>query len=527
MARRVLPSIVLLAAILHGVGIARSSLPAQDGLKFLRVARQFHAENWMSVVRGSDQHPLYPALIAVAQPCVALGMGPSPDSWRLSAQVVSALASIALLIPLFLLARALFGGTTAAMTALLYVLLPLPAEIGHDTLSDPLALLGFTTALWLGHRTLRTRGVGSAIGCGFAAGLGYLARPEVAIVPLAVVVTAFTQFAIWTGSAARSVHAPRVRIAIPALSIAFLTMVGSYAIVKGEVSEKLALRRGVAIPSPHDAASRNERRLPPGLDDARWDFSAKEESGHPTRLSFPQAVTKLGARWSEAMGLLLVPLTIWGVWRSRSIAGWRLLGVYSVLFVVVLVRHAITFGYLSSRHTLSLVIVALPFASAGILACVRTVRDWREYRSPGSVTRTNCVRIAALIAMIAIAISVQFHHSLHPSRWGHGEAGRWLSAHAGTAEKVLDTRGWATFVSGRTGHDYWHVKQALSDPALSYVVVGEDERNAASPRAETLRAILAYAAEPIASFPEREGGTNVGVRVYRFQPPADWKGMRP
>ena len=106
-------------------------------------------------------------------------------------------------------------------------------------------------------------------------------------------------------------------------------------------------------------------------------------------------------------------------------------------------------------------------------------------------------------------------------------AGRWLAAHANGSEKVLDTRGWATFVSRRPGLDYWHVRQALVDPSLAYVVVGEDERTAASGRGETLRALLAYAAEPSAEFPEREGGKSIGVRIYRFHPPADWRGMTP
>lgn len=201
--------------------------------------------------------------------------------------------------------------------------------------------------------------------------------------------------------------------------------------------------------------------------------------------------------------------------------------VYAGLFTLLLVRHAMMSGYLSSRHTLSLVILALPFAAAGILDCVRMVRAWREWRCPGSVEKTPALRVTAVAVMLTLAIAVQWHHAPHPSRWGHGEAGRWLALHAASAEKVLDTRGWATFVSGRTGLDYWHVKQALMDPALAYVVVGEDERTAPSGRGQTLRALLAYAAEPVAEFPEREGGKSIGVRVYRFHPPADWKGMTP
>ena len=50
--RRSLLAIVLLAAALHAVGIARTTLPAQDGLKFIRVARQFQDRPWADVVRG-------------------------------------------------------------------------------------------------------------------------------------------------------------------------------------------------------------------------------------------------------------------------------------------------------------------------------------------------------------------------------------------------------------------------------------------------------------------------------------------
>ena len=48
---------------------------------------------------------------------------------------------------------------------------------------------------------------------------------------------------------------------------------------------------------------------------------------------------------------------------------------------------------------------------------------------------------------------------------------------------VLDTRGWARFVSGQPGYDYWHVRQALTDSHLSYIIVGLDELEAQQPHA--------------------------------------------
>src|SRR5271157_6476492 len=66
--RRFRLAVVLLAAALLGISIARSLLPAQDGLKFIRIARQFQNDPWPDVVHGTDQHPLYPALIAAIKP---------------------------------------------------------------------------------------------------------------------------------------------------------------------------------------------------------------------------------------------------------------------------------------------------------------------------------------------------------------------------------------------------------------------------------------------------------------------------
>ncbi|MCU1376785.1 MAG: hypothetical protein JWO68_4071, partial [Actinomycetia bacterium] len=312
MPRRPLLAIAVLAAILHGVGIMRSPLPAQDGLKFLRVAREFHAKPWAQVVRGTDQHPLYPATIAAVQPLLRSFAGDGADSWRITAQVVSAMATLLLLLPLYALTRSLFDPATGLMAASLFVLLPLPFAVGHDTLSDPLALLCFATAMAFGAQALRSRSMRAALGCGLASGVGYLARPEVAIAPLAVIVAGLAPDAILLLRGRLAGRVMRLRSLAP-LPIAFLAMVGSYALVKGEVSEKLALRRSVAISSVHDAPSSDRPELPPGLSDPRWDFSAKEES-QAGRLGVGAAVVRLLARWSEAMGLILVPLAIFGVW---------------------------------------------------------------------------------------------------------------------------------------------------------------------------------------------------------------------
>jgi Dolichyl-phosphate-mannose-protein mannosyltransferase len=545
--------IALLAATLHAAGIAAASLPAQDGLKFIRVARAFQTQPWADVVRGTDQHPLYPAFVAALEPAAALVAGHGPDTWRIAAQLVAAIAAVGLIWPLHGLARELFGLRVADLATLGFVLLPLPMAVGHDTLSDSLALAAFLVSLRLGLSLLRAGGWRAAIGCGLAAGLGFLARPEVLVAPVAVVAAG-----VWRSirvSTRREDLAPGTRpdpsvpfVSTPTRSLAprlgglavvFLAMVGGYALVKGEVSEKLALRSATSL-GPTVQRLRGARpvtnMLPLGLDDPRWDFSPKEEPARTPRRSVGEVAGDLVFHWSEGLGWILALFAVWGLVRDRTIrrrlagggpwpdadnAGRLLVLAYLVPFTLVLARHELTMGYLSHRHVLTLVMLSLPWAAAGVLVCAgRAAEVLRLGRRPAWVLATVAVALA-----VATGVTLQLRPS-HQSRWGHRKAGEWLGAHAGPGEAVLDTRGWAAFVSGRPSYDYWHVRQALSDKNLAYVVAGDDELRSGSRRAATLRALLAYAAEPVAGFPDRRGGHGVGVHVYRYHRPESWEGLR-
>jgi hypothetical protein len=545
--RRRLLAIVLLAGALHAVGITRTILPAQDGLKFIRVARQFQVSHATDVIRNSDQHPLYPALVALAEPCIAGFRGHGPDTWRIAAQVVAALASMTLLVPLYGLARSLFDDRIAALTVILYVSLPMPSEVGHDTLSDGLGLLATLAALWLGAAALATGDRRAFVGSGLAAGLGYLARPEVALVPLAVGITFLAGvrrpgvLTLTLGLGLR-----RGAFGLSMLGVAFLTLVGGYALVKGEVSEKLALRygTGTGLVQHRDLVRKAPQWLPPGLDDRRWDFSPKEEGASAEQPATAMAALRqLISRWAEGLGGFFGLFAVWGVVRARFVRDLiakeradeglsevappsrlrTLLTVYLVLFAAVLVRHVGMLGYVSDRHLLPMVAVALPWAAAGTYVCARGIAGvlgWPPRRAR---------RVGAVLLSLAILAAIAAPHWKpgHRSRWGHWAAGRWLRENARPSDAVLDTRGWAAFVSDRPSYDYWHVRQALTDAHLAYVVVGADELSATSRRAATLRALLAYSANAVAAFPDDKDGKGVGVRVYRYHRPDSWEGLRP
>jgi hypothetical protein len=530
-----LAALALLAGMLHAFAVARTLLPAQDGLKFIRVARQFHNQPWADVVRGADVHPLYPALIALAEPVVARFAGPGPHAWRIAAQSVAALSAVALIFPVAWLARGLFGPGIAVLAGFLTLFLPRVAELGRDTLADSLGLLATFLALALGARALRDGDRRIALGSGLAAGLGYLARPEVILAPVAIGLT----WLAGLGGRSRRIALSRLS-SVMVLFAAVLVSVGGYALVKGEVSEKLAMRLGASLGPQAILLRAVPQQVPRGLDDPRWDFSPKEEADQVPIRDWRSVISRVALRWWEDLCWFFAVMTFWGLWRRRRVRSLlaqqdspegvppvegRLLLLFATLYGAVLVRHCATLGYLSGRHLLPLVVAALPWAAAGTYICGRGIA--RNLAWGPRPARCAAVGVLGLALAVSVAVQLRPTHLNHLSRWGHWAAGRWLAAHARPDEFILDTRGWARFISGRPGYDYWHVRQALTDSHLAYVLVGLDELEAGTPRAKTLQALLAYAATPLIEFSASPRDPTPAVRLYRFHRPSSWEGLVP
>lgn len=530
--RRSLIAIVLLAACLHTIGIARTLLPAQDGLKLIRFARQFQNDPWADVVRGADVHPLYPALVAIVEPVVAQAIGESADTWRIAAQLVAVLASLGLLIPVYFLTEAIFDRRIAFIAAGVLALLPRAAEVGRETLGDGLGLVATFMALWLAARALRSGDWRFAAGAGAASGLGYLARPEAILLP-AVIGLAWLVDRMRPSIPAR----PRATLALSLMLLIPALSIGGYATIKGGISEKVSLRTAAGLGPQAMLVRSVPQPVPRGLDDPRWDFSPKEETDNIAIRGLGQALKRILGRWWEELAWFFAVMTVWGVARRRAVRQAiacdettgkpriesRLLGLFALVYLAALLRHSTTLGYLSWRHVLPLVVASMPWAAAGTYLCCRRIGELMRLSSRPA----RFARYAATAFTLGLSIAVQMNpsHWNHLSRWGHWSAGRWLAAHAAPGEKVLDTRGWAQFVSRLPGYDYWHVRQALTDSALAYVLVGVDELQAASARGATLRAILSFAGTPLANFPASPDDPTPAVVIYRFHRPVSWEGM--
>lgn len=528
--RRLLLAVVLFAAVLHGLAISQTLLPSQDGLKYIAVARDFQSRPWEDVVRGTDVHPLYPALVAVAEPWVACWTGEGSSAWRITAQLVSTLATLLIVVPMHGLAKVLFDRRIAALAAGLAMILPRVAALGHETLADSVGLLATFVSLWLGLHALLKSDPRLALLSGLSAGLGYLARPEAVLTPAALAAAWLVTpgWRDWKTGWRRA-------LAMVVMMVAFTTILGGYAAIKGELSEKLALRLGASLGSSRLSSHPAHWIAPKGLDDPRWDFSPKEESERISIANWRQAARRIVGLWWEETCWGFAVMAAWGFLRRRFIRGHcpeydpdvgpaatRLLIAFIAIYTLALVRHSALLGYLSGRHTMALVLATTPWSAAGTFVCLRGI----AVKSRMGPRLARGAGIAAVVITLAGSATVQTRpsHLNHLSRLGHLEAGRWLAENATPDELVLDTRGWARFVSGRPGYDYWHVRQALTDSHLRYIVVGMEELEAQSRRASTLRALLAQTATPLVEFP---GDSSPGVRIYRFERPRAWEDLVP
>jgi len=149
--------------------VLNSHCIAKDGTVFINMAREFSQGRWPDVEKFRQQ-PLFPMLLAAWQTLFG-------DS-IFTAQMFEVLVSALCVVPLYLLCEDCFGRRCAAMTALLAALHPRLAAYPADVVSEPLYILCYTTAIWLGHRAFTRGRLGYFIAAGACSGLAYLTRPE-------------------------------------------------------------------------------------------------------------------------------------------------------------------------------------------------------------------------------------------------------------------------------------------------------------------------------------------------------------
>lgn len=458
--RLALVALFALAALVHGVLFARTTVHARDGLTFSRLALQLEKPGRIAtdempkptivdVVKRAEQPPGFPAAMLVVSKFYRLANPVTAEPGNradaelgermlVSGQFANGIAGCLLVVPTFLLGRLVGGRFVGFVAAALFQCLPVAAHVTSDTLSEGCYLLGLTTSLWFGSRGLRRRGVGNFLAAGGVAGLTYLIRPEGLLIVLAlgVVTAGLGVCGAWSRSQALGCLAG-LGVGVGLIAVPYMMVIGGITNKpsgKGLIQEMNGQRRPL-IWNGDKAAVAGPAVF------AKWgDLNDATAVG---RVAF--AVGAVLAELSKAAHYAPVWFAAVGAFvlrrRFRHDPAAAFVGTFAILNAGLLVTFASRIGYVSERHALPLALLVCVFAAVGIGATATYAKTWFPFANP----RRDRWLIA--LALIASALPVALK-PLHETRTGFKYAGQFLAGVYRDGDVIVDPFSWSEFYSG-------------------------------------------------------------------------------
>lgn len=570
-----LGSLLVVTCLVQAWTIHRAVVPAQDSIRYLTVAQAIARDGLAAALRTQPEQPLFPMLVWLTHGLLGQAGHAASGDWALSLQLAAAAPLVLSVAPVYLLFFRLHGRRAATLGALLFCVLGGLARLGADGLSDSTHLLLFCLALWTaaeyfappGHQR---RSAAWLFSSGISTGLALLARAETVVLPVALLASllAFQCYRQWRqpwGAAMRAGGAMMLGLALPLVPYLAASQAGNLETIAARVLGRQGAIESLPLNDLSPAA------VAPGPE-PKWHtpavgqlvFGRKDFSASSRFRGYLPAAIKLAKELAQTLHYAIGALALAGLWSSRRRLNKpldRFMQLLCGTLLIAAIYLAAGGGYLSTRHVLLLVVLALGWAGAGAVA----VGDWlatltrsaseadqhvekRAVAQPPSAvlrrrsrrrrtSRGRLVHIAILnrksgqailswsvAALALLTCTGDLFRPLHASRRAHRDAADWLNAHAHAAAAVLDSRGWTALYTGRKTYRYEAAQAAFRDPALAYVVVEQAELNANSRRGETLRLLVAQAGEPAARFTP-QGAEKHGVTVWRWYPErfAQWR----
>ena len=514
---------------------------APDAVRYVALADEMDERGWLATIRAESEHPLFPTLVWLTRKVLAAAWGDFPDLDAASATWASTVPLILAIIPVYLLLRRLAGPRPAFIGGLLFAALPRIAMLGADGLSDGIHLLLATTSLAAiaeflerlpGQRSARNPNCPPAclrLLCGgVALGLALTARAEAILI-----LPAWGLCIGWMQARGKTrVPWPAWSVGLFSLGAGLVCVLGMYFVLLDVASSRAAIRRLLGrgdVATASTAASSLEptvaathlHRLPGG---AAMSFDRKESSVSSRFRGWVPAMQRYTLELARTLQPAGVLLAIAGAWLLAQ-RGARPPQVFAgCVFVVVsaaAVLHASQAGYLQSRHLMLAVVVSLAPAGAAAEAIGSAIANQlKRLRSAATVQPSRFANDLFVWTVAAVALATVLPltmRPLHATRSAHRAAADWLRSDA-TNALVLDSRGLTGLYSGLPTHSYQAARTAFASPRLGYVVIEQGELLFDSPRALTLRHLLASSAEEAARFSHPAADRRRDVVVYRWQP---------
>jgi hypothetical protein len=498
---QLLAILLALSAMLHVWVLTHTEVAARDSIAYIRYAWRLEHLPWTQVLREGDHHPGYPAAVLLMKQAVEpFHHGSTAMMMQLSAQLVSCVFGVLLVVPMFLLGRELFSPRVGFWSALLLQVMPATGHVLSDGLSEAMFLCLVSFSTWMGVRGLRTGSKLNFSLSGAVGALAYLTRPEGALIVGA------TGLLLVISQVVRAWQRPwrRAMACMGALAVPAIVVGCPLLLVTG----KLILK-----PTPN-AVIENMLK-------ARGNDSEAEMRGPSTPLFATfmtttgadvgfQAVTKELVRGFNYVGWIPALLALW--WereRLREQPGHWILLIVMCSVGFLLWRVATLMGYVSDRHTALIIFCGVFWITAGLAGLPSRLALLFDRLHFFWASRWCRKSLAPAVALLAFALPglPRTMERLHYNRGGFREAGDWLASHSTSQDPILDPYCWSHYYAGRVfieGLDTSTAAPESGNACVKYVVL--EESNNPHPNLPEVR--------------EAERLVKQGTEVYR------WKGRR-
>jgi len=423
---RTLIFIAVAAALLRLLWITyNGSVIENEGAEYARIADNLRAGRGYVGMLGGRQTlfpPLYPFLIAAVS---ALGL---TSEW--AGRLISFAAGIALLWPIFGVARMLSDTRAGILAAILVAVHGLTIALAGAAYSESLYLFATYCALYFSLRLLEqpTCTLGAAAGASF--GLAYLTRPEAIIGPLvlaACVLAGALARREPTAPAVRAtlVTAPAVRallvavlvsVSIAAPYVAWLSINSGYLRWEGKSLTNAIIAQRMIEGESYLQASRGLTAAaePRGVYMFPDQFSFRSTAAQSTGALVAGMVSGLLARGVGVARDLLRQWTL-GAYPLFLLAaiGWissaaRLRRPTAILFITLMLAASLgallTMQHRWERHLYPFALLCLPLAAIGLSTSARVLREVgrRLQLTAGALGIAEYGAIATVLSLLAL-----------------------------------------------------------------------------------------------------------------------------
>ncbi len=500
--------LVGLAAGIHAWLVFHTTVPARDAIGFARQAMGLgRPATFLETVRHPEnkQHPGYPLTVLAASAVVREVYDASqPEQMLLSAQVASSVAGILLVFPMYLLGRMLFGRFAGFAGAALFQVLPVPAHISADGLTESLYLLCAVSAVGCGVAGLRKQSTAFLLASGMCTGLAYLVRPEGLILAVGVFLTTAVLVVtrIWPARLAVA-RLTGFAVGVALTATPYMALIGGFSTKTTPTELLKEMQGGPKQPMYKGQMTRAGGRT---VLFASW-FGEKDGA---KELWIGKAV---GQEVMKGFHYIPAALAMVGffLFRRRAVSDLGLGLVFTLIGLNLGVLFLLAYhnGYVSERHTMLIVALGTVVA-AGTLEPLG--RMW-EY-VPGAQKFAGLPAAGVgLIILVAAALPATFR-PLHDNRAGHYFAGQYLGSVVTDADAVFDPFCWAEYYSGRTLD---HIPPDPPNAKVSYAVIETGPSpHSRLPRLDDAK-LIAAAGKVVYYWPENGPVEQAKVVVYKTE----------